>query len=605
MRLMPIPEWFLFFFKQFRRSKRSLLVITALTVAASACGAAAPLLIGRLTDAIAMHAGNGLVPLAATLLAALLALELCSQLRGYVSSKTMLRLTYELTEHTLSAVLRTSSSFFARTPRGELLQRLTQDTRMIQQFGLSSLPAFMQELLLACAAIVVIGGWNWLLAVSLAAAYVILFIPVHRFGRKRGQARKELAAHDARIRQSLLEKLETVKQIKLYGTERREYETVAAEQSRWGDLKFQENVADSLYRTFPRIPDSLAPALVFLFAGWQTVSGDATVGQLVTIIAYIPALNAPVRSFFGLYVNFADIRVRIQGIMDYARLPAEPGLRDGLRELPRGRGLPISFHNVRVAGDRGDLLRRVTFTVAPGEHVAIVGPSGAGKSTLLQLIVRLREPSEGEIAIGGVPLRELDATRLRSRVGYVMQEGALFGGSLERNLTYLAEADRRTLDRWMEAFGAADIVSMLPEGYDSDIGAAGGRLSGGQRQLVSLTQTMVKRPDLLLLDEATSSLDQKAETAVYEALRLYASDITRISVTHRLRGAALADRILVLDRGELVEQGTHEQLLRRQGLYAELWRREREQDSAFGGDAIEFDPEGGPAHERQHAGAVR
>ncbi|WP_158289593.1 ABC transporter ATP-binding protein [Paenibacillus flagellatus] len=600
------PEWFVFFVRQLGRSKQAFALVTLLTVSAASCGAAAPLLIGRLMDGIAVHGGDGLARTALLLLAALLASELCMALRAYVSSRTMVRLSYELTENTLSAVMRTSADFFAKTPRGELLQRCTQDTRTIQRFGLAVLPGFAQELLLACMALAVIARWNVWLAVALVASYAVLFVPVRIFGRKRGQARRELVAHDARVRQSLLEKLETVKQIKLYGTERRERESVEAEQSRWADLNYREGIVDSWYRTFPRIPDSLAPALVFLFAGWQMIAGQASVGQLVTVLAFVPALNAPARTFFELYSGFADIKVRIAGILDYSRLPEEPGLRPGLRRPADFRGLPVSFRDVRVVGERGDLLRGLTFSVAPGEHVAIVGPSGAGKSTLLQLLVRLREPSEGGIFIGSEPLRELDATHLRTRVGYVMQEGALFGGSLYRNLTYLAEAERGELDRWMTAFGADDIVSMLPEGYDSDVGSGGSRLSGGQKQLVGLVRTMVKRPDMLLLDEATSSLDQAGETRVYEALNAHASGITRISVVHRLRGAALADRILVLDRGELVEQGTHEELLRKRGLYAELWRRERE--SSAGADDQEQvpyeSPEGGRDLERELAPAA-
>jgi ATP-binding cassette subfamily B protein len=439
---------------------------------------------------------------------------------------------------------------------------------------LSTLPGFAQELLLASAAIIVIFQWNWKLAVTLLAAYIILFIPVYVYGRKRGIARSQLASHDALLRQSLLEKLDTVKQIKIYGTEHKEFNDVAAQQQKWADLTFQEGIVESMYRTFPRIPDSLAPALVFLFAGWQMITGHATVGQLVTIIAYIPALNAPVRSFFGLYVSFADIKVRIHGIMEYMRLPVEPGKRGGLRQLSDYRGLPISFDGVYVAGERGERLRNISFTIAPGEHIAIVGPSGAGKSTLLKLLLRLQEPTSGDIRIGGIPLPELDATHLRSRIGYVMQEGFWFRDSLYRNLTYLDKADHQTLDKWMNAFGAEDIALQLPSGYDSDIGANGERLSGGQRQLIGLVRTMLKKPHILLLDEATSSLDQKSESKVYQTLGTYAGSMTRINVTHRLRGAALADRILVLDQGELVEQGTHEELLLGQGLYAKLWQQE-------------------------------
>ncbi|MGM0884962.1 MAG: ABC transporter ATP-binding protein [Bacillota bacterium] len=598
-----IPEWLRFFVKQLYRSKAAFLLVTLLTVIAVVCGAAAPLLIGRLMDRVVHQGGEGMLRISLLLLVVLMIAELCISLRAYVSAKTMLRLSYTLTEETLTAALRTSSDFFAKTPRGELLQRCTQDTRVVQKFGLSTLPGFAQELLLAGAAITVILQWNWKLAVTLLAAYFILFIPVQVYGRKRGIARSQLASHDAVLRQSLLEKLDTVKQIKIYGTEQKEFEDVTVLQERWADLTFQEGIVESMYRTFPRIPDSLAPALVFLFAGWQMMIGHASVGQLVTIIAYIPAINAPVRSFFALYVSFADIKVRILGIMEYLRLPVEPGKRDGLRQLSDYREQSISFKGVHVAGDRGERLSNLSFTVAPGEHVAIVGPSGAGKSTLLKLLLRLQEPSSGEIRIGDIPLPELDATHLRSRIGYVMQEGVWFRDSLYRNLTYLDRADRQTLDRWMKAFGAEDIIQQLPYGYDSDIGSNGDRLSGGQRQLIELVRTMLKMPHMLLLDEATSSLDQKSESKVYQALETYASGITRINVTHRLRGAAIADRILVLDQGELVEQGTHEELLLQRGVYAKLWQQEREQTEQCMSPHSEL--VGGLSHEHELAPGFR
>lgn len=569
-----IPDWIIFFAKQLVRAKGAFLLITLLTAAAALCGAAGPLLIGSMMDAIALHGGEGIVRIAILLLGAMLMAELCSAVRTYVSTKTMTKLSYSLTEETLASVLRASSDFFARTARGELLQRCTQDTKVIQKFGLSTLPAFVQELLLACIAMTVIIRWNWLLAVILLAAFVLLFIPVHIYGRKRCFVRKQLAVHDAGVRQSLLEKLESVKQIKLFGIERKEYEAVAAEQGKWADLMYRDGIVDSLYKTFPRIPDSLAPALVFVFAGWQMIAGQASVGQLVTIIAFIPAINAPVRSFFTLYVSFADMKARIEGILDYLRLPVEPGKQDGLRTMPDYRGHTISFANVHSAGERGEVLRNLSFSIAPGEHVAIVGPSGAGKSTLLKLLLRLQEPTAGEIRIGGAPIRELDATHLRSRIGYVMQEGIWFRDSLYRNLTYLGEADIETIHTWMKAFGAEDIVSKLPSGYDSEIGPNGDRLSGGQRQLIGLVRTMLKHPDVLLLDEATAALDQQSEARVLQALDKHAGHITRITVTHRLRGAALADRIIVLDRGELAEEGTHDELLRSNGLYSRLWKQE-------------------------------
>jgi ABC-type bacteriocin/lantibiotic exporter with double-glycine peptidase domain len=371
-----------------------------------------------------------------------------------------------------------------------------------------------------------------------------------------------------------LERLESIKQIKLFGNERREFEQVAAEQESWAELKFRVGISDSVYQTFPRIPVSFAPAVVFLFAGWQMLHGELSIGQLVAILAYVPALNAPVRSFFGLYAEFIDIKVRIRGLLEYLRLPNEPGRQEGLHKPHHFRNQTIVFSGVRVTGERGDVLRGLNLSIEPGEHVAIVGPSGAGKSTLLKLLLRLQEPSQGEISIGGMPIQELDIVHLRRRVGYVMQENVLFQGTLLDNLTYLSEDDPDRLDLWIKALAAEDIVAKLPQGYQSVIGGSGAAFSGGQRQLLALVRTMLNQPDILLLDEAAASLDLESEQAVNRALRVHAGGVTRIVVTHRLRAAALADRILVLDLGELAEQGTHEQLLSLRGVYARLWQEE-------------------------------
>ncbi|WP_248924048.1 ABC transporter ATP-binding protein [Paenibacillus hamazuiensis] len=575
--MLKFPDWFLFLLKQLFRDKKAMLFICALTAIITLCGAVIPVYIGRLIDEVSLSKGEDLAGLAALLLGAMLLTELCTVLRKYVSGKTTLQLTYQLMEESLSSVLRTSADFFSKTPRGELLQRCTRDTRAIQQFGLYTIPSLLHELVLACTAVAVICGIYWPVAVMIVLSYVILFIPVHVYGKKRGDARRRLNRHNALLRHSLLEKLESVKQIKLFGTERREYEQFRREQSEWADLEYKETLLTSVYKGFPRIPDSLAPALAFLFAGWQVVAGRVTIGQLMTIIAFIPAINAPVRSFFSQYAVVADIRVKIEGILEYLRLPAEPGQAPGLERIANVGELPVAFHEVSVAGgDRGYLLKKVSFTVAPGEHIAIVGPSGAGKSTLLKLIARLLEPDEGEIRLGGLPLRAVDAVSLRQHIGYLTQEGFLFRDTLRGNLTYFRDADERTLDFWMDAFGAADIKSALKGGYDAGIGGKGSRLSGGQRQLIALIRTMLKRPGLLLLDEAAASLDPASEELVMSALAKHAKGITRLSVTHRLHAARHADRIFVLDRGELAEQGTHEELLAIPGgLYAKLWLNER------------------------------
>jgi ATP-binding cassette subfamily B protein len=578
-----IPEWLLFLSKQLVHAKGAAALVTVLTIGAACCGAITPIVIGKLIAAITANAAEAaeLGGLALLLLVSLLLTDVLSAVRSYVSTQAMLEMTSELIRQSLASVLHTSADFFRKTPRGELLQRCLQDTRVIQQFGLFTVPQFIQELLLACIALTVISRIYWPVAVMIGGCYGLLFIPVFVLGRKRGESRRKLVAHEAVVRQSLLEKLESIKQIRLFGMEKQEHARVRSEQEKWAELSFEEEIVTNTYKGFPRIPDAMAPAIVFLFVGWQVVSGQTSLAELLMIIAFIPALNAPVRSVFQMAVTLTDIRLRIQGVLDYLRLPAEPGRADGL-EMAAGCDMhPIVFKNVSVFGDRGPILHNVTFTVQPGKHIAIVGPSGAGKSTLLQLLVRLKEPSSGGIDFCGKPLSRLDVSGLRQEIGYVTQESVLLRDTIRSNLTLLNQAEETELDRWMHAFGADDIVAGREGGYEAEVGDRGCTLSGGQRQLIALVRTMLKRPRLLLLDEATASLDPLSENRVYEALDANDTGITRICVTHRLRSAVRADRIIVLDRGRIVQQGTHEALVcQTHGLYAQLWSSEQEADAA-------------------------
>nr|WP_281423100.1 ABC transporter ATP-binding protein [Paenibacillus oenotherae] len=559
------------------RNQGAFWLIVLLTVMVTVCSGIAPILAGALIDSIVQGDSTNLWPPALLLLGIVLTAELFALLRSYVSKGVMLRLTYELTADAMAALFRTKVSYFIQASRGELLQRCIQDTRSIQQLGLFAIPGFLQDLVLACTAIVVISHIYAPVAVMIGLLYLVLSIPLFMIGRKRGAARELLTQQDARLRHSLLEKLESIKQIKIFAAEQQEYEDYRKAQEKGSELAFQHGILTDLYMGFPRLPDSLAPALALLFIGWQAVHGRATVGELVTVLAFIPAINAPVRSFFALYVALAEIRVRLAGVLEYLRLPIEPGKAEGLLKPSHFRGMAISLTHVSVEGENrsGELLSRITCRIEPGQHVAIVGPSGAGKSTLLNVLTRQLEPAAGAILFGDYSLAQLDAPHLRSRIGYMTQEGFLFQETLLYNLTCFKTADRAVLDHWMSVLGAEDIVNQLPQGYDTIIGGKGSQLSGGQRQIVELIRTLVKEPDVLLLDEATSALDQASEALVYEALRQYAGHMTRITVNHRLHSVMRADHIIVLDQGELVEQGTHEELLSNPAsLYAALWRNQ-------------------------------
>jgi ATP-binding cassette subfamily B protein len=318
----------------------------------------------------------------------------------------------------------------------------------------------------------------------------------------------------------------------------------------------------------------LATVGILLYGGYQAIDGDVTVGVLVAFVAALNNFFDPIQQLSQLYTTYQAGMAALDKIFEL--LDESPDLVDkpDAVELPRLRG-EIGFEDVSFCYGEGDdavwALRHVDLAVPPGQTLALVGATGAGKSTFAKLVARFYDPTEGRVLVDGVDLRDARAESLRSQLGVVPQEGFLFSGSIRDNIAFgRPEATDEEVAAAAAAVGADDFIEALPEGYDSEVGERGSHLSAGQRQLVAFARALIADPRILVLDEATSNVDIHTESRIEEGLRRLLAGRTAIVIAHRLSTIRRAGQIAVLEHGQVVERGTHEELLEKRGAYRRL-----------------------------------
>jgi ABC-type multidrug transport system fused ATPase/permease subunit len=489
-------------------------------------------------------------------------------LTGWVGERILADLRNRLFDH----LQRLSLGFYERNRAGVIISRLTNDVEAIDQLVTDGVTSLVQNTLTLVGTAILLFILDWRLA--LATLLVIPFMSVATIIFRTRSARAYAAVRErlGLVTATLAEDIAGMRIVQAFTRERTNIQNFRDVAERYRDSNMETVVLNGLYFPFVDLLSSVALAVVLGYGGHLYFQGDVTLGTLFAFMLYVQNFFDPVQQLSQLYGTFLSATAALDKIVDV--LDQEPEVVDkpGAEPLPRVEG-DVAFEGVRFGyGDGPEVLHGLDLDVAAGTTVALVGHTGAGKSTLAKLLARFYDPREGRIAIDGHDLRDVTQASLRAQLGIVPQEGFLFAGTVTENIAF-GRPDARPEDvvRAAETIGAHEFILRLEDGYETQLQERGSRLSLGQRQLVALARALLADPRILILDEATSSVDIGTERKIERALRTLLAGRTAFVIAHRLSTIRDADLIVVLEHGVVVEQGTHDELLRKRGLYTSLY----------------------------------
>jgi len=501
-------------------------------------------------------------------------------LQTYLMCNVSERVIRDVKNRIYRKLLDLSMDFYGQNPTGQLMSRITHDATVIRDaIGAGIADTFYQPIkiivyLTMLITIKVFFGIPWILILITAVLFPAILYPVMKIGRKLRQISRRSQEKVADINNMLLETISGIKLVKSFNMQDYESKRFEAHNQGYYKLSMKSVKRMKLVSPLTEAMGVVCVTVVIWVAGKSIVSGELSAGAFAAFLAAALSLMKPVKrlsSVYGVNQQALAATERIFKILDEPVTIREKSDPVELKSF----GRDITFENVFFRYSRKkeeDVLKNINLTIKKGELVALVGPSGGGKSTLVNLIPRFYDPEKGSIRIDGIDVGDLSIKSLREKIGFVTQETLLFNDTVKANLSYGHEdIDEQQLVRAAEVANAHRFIKDFPEGYDTVIGERGLRLSGGQRQRIAIARAVYKNPPILILDEATSQLDTESEKLVQEAINNLMMGRTVIAIAHRLSTVIHADKIVVIDRGNIIDIGSHRELLDRNTLYRKLY----------------------------------
>ena len=494
-----------------------------------------------------------------------------------------------------------SQRFFTTNNQGDIITRMTSDIDGVQRIITNTLTDILSNVITLAVAVAVMFRQNWILALVGIAIIPLFTIPTRRAGRTRWSLTREAQECSDEINGILNETLSVSGQllVKLFGKEEEEYQKYEDANRRMIALNIRESMAGRWFMVVLRSFSSVGPMLLYLVGGilMMRYNSDLTVGDITVLVALLGKMYGPVNQLLNIQVDWIRSMAMFTRLFEYFDM--EPEVKNAADAIvPESASGNVEFSHVNFSYDpERQILKDVSFRLDSGRSVAIVGPSGSGKSTMINLIPRLYDVNSGSITFDGTDVRKLDLAFLRRNIGIVSQETYLFNGTIRENLLY-AKPDAKE-EELIEACRKAniwDFVSAQEKGLDTIVGNRGLKLSGGEKQRISIARVLLKDPALLIFDEATSALDSISEMKIQEAIDPLIDSRTSIQIAHRLSTLLAADEILVVKEGQIVERGQHEKLVNAGGVYTELYETQFKKalDAAAAGRPEYPPPPGSP-----------
>ena len=553
--------------------KKALYVGAVCLIIASLTNLAVPLYIKKLVDVVMVEKNMTLMNNLTLSIAGLFLLQLIfSTAHNYLFDLTEKRAVTDFRIKLFKHLQTLSLSFFVKRRTGEIVSRMTNDITTIENI-VTDLPAtLLQQSIRLFGGIIIITYMNWKLTCLIMILAPILVLFARTFGRKLKKLSTEIQDKLAVSTTILEENISCIQVVKSFVRSKLENE------------RFGNAIEDSFQSAKKRVIISsfFGPSIGFIafstslillwYGGREVILGEISPGELIAFILYATIIAGPLGSFARLYARMQE------GVGASKRIFEILAMESEVRDLPEAKVLPYIEGKVELDDIHfyyrkdQEVIKGISFTVEPGQTIALVGPSGAGKSTLVQLLHRFYDPIKGEIRIDGTPIKTVQQSSYLQQIGIVPQETILFGGTILKNIEYAKPGvTEEEVIQAAKAANAHTFIMETPEGYETIVGEKGIRLSAGQRQRIAIARAILKNPRILILDEATSALDNESELLIQEALKRLMQGRTSFIIAHRLSTIHNAERIIVLDKGKLIESGNHAQLMEKKGIYHKLY----------------------------------